>query len=67
MKPMRLRLSAQDAKSRIEAALALEARPEFGAVHLVRSPEDFTPAMPEFVRAYMAHVFSGDHQTLDTV
>ena len=67
MKPIRLREPAQAARARIEAALAQEARPEFSAIHLVRSPADFTQAMPEFVRAYMAHVFSSDHHTLATV
>lgn len=67
MKPIRLREAADAAKARIEAALAKEARPEFCAIHLVRSPAHFTQAIPEFVRAYMRHVFSGDHQTFATV
>ena len=60
MKPIRLREPAEAAKARIEAALAGEARPEFSAIHLVRSPADFTEAMPEFMRAYMAHTFAAD-------
>ena len=67
MKPIRLHDTAGAAKARIEAAIAQEARPEFSAIHLVASVADFTPAMPEFVRAYMAYVFAGDHQTLVTV
>ena len=67
MKPIRLHATAGAAKARIEATIAQEARPEFCAIHLVASPADFTPAMPEFVRAYMAYVFAGDHQTLVTV
>ena len=63
MKPIRLRESADAAKARIVAALSREARPEFSAIHVVSSPADFTEAMPEFVLAYMAHTFSGDHQT----
>ncbi len=66
MKPIRLCESAPAAKARIEAALASEERPEFSAIHLVSGVADFTQAMPEFVRAYMAHVFSTDHQTFET-
>jgi hypothetical protein len=29
-------------------------------MHVVRSPLDFTDAMPAFVRAFMAHVFAGE-------
>jgi 8-oxo-dGTP pyrophosphatase MutT (NUDIX family) len=58
-KPMRLRVSAEAATARIAASLAAEAKPEFTRMHVVRSPADFTAAMPAFVRAYMAHVFEG--------
>jgi 8-oxo-dGTP pyrophosphatase MutT (NUDIX family) len=57
MKPMRLSVTAADARAQIEATLAAEAQPEFSRIHIVRSPADFTDAMPEFVRAYMARVF----------
>jgi hypothetical protein len=57
MKPMRLSVTAAEARAQIEAALAAEAQPEFSRIHIVRSPADFTNAMPEFVRAYMASVF----------
>jgi len=57
MKPIRLKLSADEARAHIEAALAAEARPEFSRIHIVRSPADFTDSMPEFVCVYMAHLF----------
>jgi 8-oxo-dGTP pyrophosphatase MutT (NUDIX family) len=57
MKPMRLRVPAEEARARIEAQLASEARPEFCRIHVVRSEADFRPRMPEFVRAFMAQVF----------
>ena len=57
MKPMRLGLSAEAARARIEATLAAEAQPEFSRIHVVRGPQDFTEAMPEFVRAYIRYVF----------
>jgi 8-oxo-dGTP pyrophosphatase MutT (NUDIX family) len=58
-KPMRLRVSADAAKARIDSELAAQERPEFARMHVVRSAADFTEAMPGFVRAYMAHVFAG--------
>ena len=58
MKPMRLRVAAEEARARIEAQLASEARPEFCRIHVVRGEADFLPRMSEFVRAFMAHVFA---------
>jgi len=60
MKPMQLRVSADDARARIEAQLASEARPEFARIHVVRSEADFLPRMSDFVRAFMAQVFAGE-------
>jgi 8-oxo-dGTP pyrophosphatase MutT (NUDIX family) len=37
--------------------LAREARPELADVRIVRSPADFDPAMPDFVTAYLSHVW----------
>ena len=61
MKPMRLRMSAEEARARIETQLASEARPEFARIHVVRSEADFLPFMSDFVRAFMAHVFEREH------
>jgi len=68
MKPMRLRVPAEAARARIDAWLAEDPHPEFARMHVVRGPQDFTPAMPEFVRAYMTHVFGAEaaHHTLLT-
>jgi 8-oxo-dGTP pyrophosphatase MutT (NUDIX family) len=57
MKPVRLGVPADEARDRIEATLAAEAQPEFSRIHVVRSTDDFTEAMPEFVRAYMNYIF----------
>jgi len=57
MKPIRLSGAAAEVCAEIEATLAAEARPEFSRMHIVRGPADFTGAMPEFVRAYMTHMF----------
>ena len=58
LKPMRLRVPAEAARARIEAWLAQDPQPEFSRIHVVRDPQDFTPAMPEFVRAYMTYQFA---------
>jgi 8-oxo-dGTP pyrophosphatase MutT (NUDIX family) len=40
--------------------IATEARPELADMRIVRSPDDFDPAMPDFVTAYLTHVLAGD-------
>jgi 8-oxo-dGTP pyrophosphatase MutT (NUDIX family) len=40
-------------RARIEANLARHALPELSAIHLVRGPADFTPAMPSYVSAFI--------------
>jgi 8-oxo-dGTP pyrophosphatase MutT (NUDIX family) len=40
-------------RARIEANLAKHVSPELAAIHLVRGPADFTPAMPRFVTAFI--------------
>lgn len=60
MKLMRLTLAAEAARARIDAWLAADPHAEFARMHVARTEADFTPAMPPFVRAFMAHVFEGD-------
>jgi 8-oxo-dGTP pyrophosphatase MutT (NUDIX family) len=43
---------------RIAQTLAGQRSPELRAIHLVRGPEDFTPAMPVYVTAFIDHVAS---------
>ena len=62
MKPMRLRGSAADAKAEIDARLAADPGSELARMHVVAGEEDFRPAMPYFVRAYMAHVFARERR-----
>jgi 8-oxo-dGTP pyrophosphatase MutT (NUDIX family) len=46
-------------RAKIEANLATHQSPELAAIHLVRGPADFTPAMPVFVTAFIeAHAAS---------
>jgi 8-oxo-dGTP pyrophosphatase MutT (NUDIX family) len=40
-------------RAKIERNLAVQQSPEFSAIHLVRGPADFTPAMPSFVTAFI--------------
>jgi 8-oxo-dGTP pyrophosphatase MutT (NUDIX family) len=40
-------------RAKIEANLATHQSPELAAIHLVRGPGDFTPAMPRFVTAFI--------------
>jgi 8-oxo-dGTP pyrophosphatase MutT (NUDIX family) len=45
-------------RTRIEANLAREAEPELAAIHLVRSIDDLTAAMPRFVTAFVEQQFA---------
>jgi 8-oxo-dGTP pyrophosphatase MutT (NUDIX family) len=46
-------MSGAALRARIEASLAAEATPELARVHVVRGAQDFTPAMPGFVTAFI--------------
>jgi 8-oxo-dGTP pyrophosphatase MutT (NUDIX family) len=46
-------MTGEALRSRIEANLARQRHPELAAIHLVRSRDDFTPAMPRFVTAFI--------------
>jgi 8-oxo-dGTP pyrophosphatase MutT (NUDIX family) len=46
-------MSGEALRARIEASLATQAAPELARVHVVRSADDFTPAMPAFVTAFI--------------
>lgn len=48
-----LPISGEAARARIEANLAGQRSPELAAIHVVRSPADFSPAMPRFVTAFI--------------
>lgn len=38
--------------------LAREVRPELSDIRIVRSPDDFDPAMPDFVTAYLSYIWA---------
>jgi hypothetical protein len=55
---LRARDDAATLRRRIEDALARQAAPELAGIRLVRSAADFEPMMPEFVTAFLSHVWS---------
>jgi len=60
VRPLRAREDAARLAGRIRVHLAREQTPEFEDVILVRSPSDFVPEMPDFVRAYIEYCWSQD-------
>jgi 8-oxo-dGTP pyrophosphatase MutT (NUDIX family) len=59
MKAIETGRSAEELRQVVLRHLASEARPELADVRIVRSADDFDPAMPEFVTAYLTHVWGG--------
>jgi hypothetical protein len=53
-------MSGEALRARIEANLATHQSPELSAIHLVRGPADFTPAMPRFVTAFIEAKLSAE-------
>ncbi|MEN3347636.1 MAG: hypothetical protein V7632_1271 [Bradyrhizobium sp.] len=53
MRILRVGMSGDALRARIEANLAQQADPELAAIHLVRSRADLTAAMPRFVTAFI--------------
>jgi hypothetical protein len=58
-KPMRARFSADELRARILAHIAAEAQPELAGVRIVRGPDDLDPMMPNFVAAFLKHMWNG--------
>jgi hypothetical protein len=58
IKLMRSSLSADELRARILAHLASEKQPELSDIRIVRGPQDFDPAMPRFVTAFLTQHFS---------
>lgn len=57
LKILRAREPAEDLKARILTNLASQAQPEFTDVRLLRSPSDIDPRMPQWMTAFLAHVW----------
>jgi 8-oxo-dGTP pyrophosphatase MutT (NUDIX family) len=58
MKALRSDRPAEALREEVLRHLACEARPELADVRIVRSPDDFDPAMPDFVTAYLSYVWA---------
>jgi 8-oxo-dGTP pyrophosphatase MutT (NUDIX family) len=59
MKRIDVPYPASQARTRLLHHLASTTQPELCDVRIVRSPADLDPAMPRFVTAYLAHMWSG--------
>jgi hypothetical protein len=55
IKVLQARDTATILRRRIEQAIARQAAPELASIHLVGSPADFAPMMPDFVTAFLSH------------
>jgi 8-oxo-dGTP pyrophosphatase MutT (NUDIX family) len=58
MKPVEVRVPAQEARARMLRHLAGEKEPELSDIRIVRSAADLDPAMPHFVTAYLTHMWA---------
>jgi hypothetical protein len=54
IKVLRSGEKADALRARVLAKLARQSRPELAGIHIVRTPDDFTDAMPRFVTAFLA-------------
>ena len=59
MKPIEVSRPADELRQAIRRHLATEAAPELSDIRIVRSASDFDPMMPDFVTAYLSHVWGG--------
>jgi 8-oxo-dGTP pyrophosphatase MutT (NUDIX family) len=60
MKAIEANRPAEDLRQDVLRHIAGEARPELADVRIIRSADDFDPAMPEFVTAYLTYVWTKD-------
>ena len=58
IKPVEARGDAEDLRRRILAHLAGEERAELSDIRIVRTQRDFDARMPDFILAYLSHVFA---------
>ena len=57
MRPLVARASSEAIAARISAFTATQERPEIAEVVIARGPHDLSEAMPDFIRAYLTHVW----------
>lgn len=58
--PVRARQSAGELVETIRRNLSLQSKPELDDIVVVKSPGDFTDAMPDFTKAYIADVYANE-------
>ena len=58
MKAIQADRPAEAVRAEVLRHLATEARPELADIRIVRSADDFDPAMPDFVTAYLSYVWA---------
>lgn len=58
IKPVEAHDDAENLRQRMLAHLASEAQPELADIRIVRTERDFDPLMPDYVIAYLSHVFA---------
>jgi hypothetical protein len=61
VKTLRSGEPAEALRARMLAHLASEQKPEFCAIHIVRGQQDYSPAMPPFVTAWLDAFFAGSN------
>jgi 8-oxo-dGTP pyrophosphatase MutT (NUDIX family) len=59
MKVIQADRPAEAVREEVLRHLATEARPELADMRIVRSPDDFDPAMPDFMTAYLSYAWAG--------
>jgi 8-oxo-dGTP pyrophosphatase MutT (NUDIX family) len=59
MKSIEVPRPADELQQEMRRHLAQETAPELGDIRIVRSVRDFDPMMPDFVTAYLSHVWGG--------
>jgi hypothetical protein len=63
MRILRVDMTGEALRERIEASLAAQQQPELVRIHLVRGPGDLSAAMPRFVTAYLERQFAPDRNS----
>ncbi len=58
MKILAAPVTADELRTRVLANIAGQDQPELGGVHVTRGPADLDPMMPEFVKAFLIHVWT---------
>ena len=58
-KPVRAGAPAAELRERMLAHIAAEKEPELAGIRIARGPADLDPMMPNFVSAFLTHMWNG--------